>query len=143
MSDKLRWTKDDALLELDPIFTKADLIKLRSNWLEAITLTKLPTLNTLRVALRLHHHSGQSDSVSRFLRNKKLYAFPSVARLARDLGISENAVRRSIRNLEAAGLIYTTESRGGRGRNRSNRYRLLPQRLSRIRTRHDDDSEAD
>jgi hypothetical protein len=53
---------------------------------------------------------------------------PSTARLASDVQIDERTVRKSLRELEALGLLQTVhrQARTGRGkRNMRNRYRIL------------------
>lgn len=48
-------------------------------------------------------------------------AYPRLEKLATDLGVSKDQVRRYLRELEACGLITTTKS----GFHRANRYRFL------------------
>ena len=52
--------------------------------------------------------------------------FPAVPRIAELLGKSDRAVQDAMDRLEKASLIQVELSKGGRGKNATNRYRLLP-----------------
>jgi len=56
---------------------------------------------------------------TKYLNRAKGYAYPSIARLAQDIGVADRSVQRSVRHLEEYG--YLEVSSGG-GRRRSNHY---------------------
>ena len=57
--------------------------------------------------------------------DKEKKAWPSVKRIAKDLSISVNTVRRAIKDLEKAGLIKKEYAYRKNGSYTSNRYFLL------------------
>jgi hypothetical protein len=61
------------------------------------------------------------------------WAFPSVTRLAADVHYSERHVRRSLRRLEAAGIIFTLHLPNPGRRHSPNHYTVLVGRLAIVR----------
>ena len=113
-------------------WTHLSLMTFHSAWIRTLVSTKLPTANALRVALLFYHYSQMSDSVIYYMKTGKVYCWPGVNRIATDLNISEDTVRRSTRHLEEFRLVSTIESNGGSSR--TNHYKLLPRKLKRSTT---------
>lgn len=75
------------------------------SWRGAIADSSLPpTVRLVALVLSLHM-SERGDS-----------CFPSVATLGRESGLAERSVQRSLRDLEEAGYLTVSDSRGGRAR---------------------------
>ncbi len=105
--------------------TRGHLLAFHARWLETVSLSKALTLSSLRLAIRLHYYSQRTDSINYYLKTGIIYCWPSVERLAYDLQLSLDTIRRSAKYLEDARLIMVTYSSGGR--TRTNHYKLLPQ----------------
>lgn len=106
--------------------SRRDLNRRLFNWLEAAGVAPLATLNALRAAIRLFHYARLSESDRRFRLTGEVAAWPSVGLMSRDLGVSEETVRRSLRHLQKANLVEIAQSEGGR--TKTNTYILLPQK---------------
>lgn len=83
----------------------------RLRWLDALSVDPSISMADFRVAFR----------VSTYINRDLGYAWPSVATLAAEVGLSERAVQYSLRKLTSTGALETV-SGGGRGK--TNRYRL-------------------
>lgn len=82
-------------------------IKDKFLWLEQVAGDATLSSSGGRVAIFL----------SKYLNRKKGYAFPSVSRLARDLGMSEQGLRKVLRNLRDHGHIKYENGTGTRSAN--------------------------
>lgn len=69
------------------------------------------------------------------------YCYPSIGRLCRMTGLSESSVKRSIRHLEALGILARAPRLTPAGDRTSNGYRFSKARLSEMR-RPDADGDA-
>lgn len=63
--------------------------------------------------------------LARFAGDKRT-CFPSITSIGRIVGATHRGVQVAIKKLETAGLIQVERSKGGRGREATNRYLLLP-----------------
>ena len=101
--------------------SKGDLWHALDAWLVAAARARLSG-SEAGVTMLFHHFAQLTNSVEAFRRSGRLIAFPSVERLAKELGLGRRTAQRAVRKLEQVGLIEIEWSQGGVGR--TNVYRL-------------------
>ena len=106
--------------------TRTSLGRLLENWNRVAKRARSLPAGDRLVAWCLHDYARMAESVSTYLNTGKLQCWPSVERIADDIGVNRRTVQRALRRLETAGLIRTLVARDG-GTLTSN-YRLLPQK---------------
>lgn len=104
--------------------TRSTLGKLLYAWSAAAKRRKLKVA-PVRVAWAFEHYFKMTASLDTYIATGRACAFPSVERLAADIGAKRRTAQRAIRELEAAGLIECVKTRGGR--RHTNEYWLVPQ----------------
>ena len=109
-------------------YTRASLGRLLANWNRVAKRAKSLPAGDRLVAWCLHDYALMGESVSTYLDTGKLQCWPSVERIADDIGVNRRTVQRALRRLEAAGLIRTQVARVGG--NLTSHYYLLPQKRS-------------
>ena len=106
--------------------TRASLGRLLANWNRVAKRARSLPAGDRLVAWCLHDYVRMGNSVSAYLDTGKLQCWPSVERIADDIGVNRRTVQRALRRLEAIGLIRTRVARDGG--NLTSHYYLLPQK---------------